>query len=133
MPWGKTLDSSQDYFDSAVQGVSLHNYTNCGIGEGGDGSCGIGTIKWELVLGLFVQWVFLFLALSNGKKLVSKIVMFTMPLPFVMLVIIFIYGLTLDNILEGITVYIGHLDVAAISSVSTWVDAVSSTILPPSV
>ena len=78
LPWGKNLDTSAHFFGVEVQGggapfSQLVNYTSCGIGAVGDGSCGVGNLEWKLVIGLLLQYVLLYLALSKGKKLVSKV------------------------------------------------------------
>jgi len=123
LPWGTNLDVATKFFANNVQGMDA-NYAACGIHKSGNDTCGLGDIQWPLVLGLGVQYLLLFFALSSGKKLISKVVMWTMPLPFVMLCIIFFYALTLDGAWAGVQTYIGKLDISKLNNGDPWVDAV---------
>jgi len=124
LPWGLDLTSSTTFFTESIQGIDA-TYKECGIIPGGADTCGLGKVQWQLVLGLGVQYILLFLALSKGKKLVGKVVMVTMPLPFFMLCVIFFYALTLDGHGQGVSAYIGKLDVGKLGSGGPWVDGVA--------
>jgi NSS family neurotransmitter:Na+ symporter len=127
LPWGTTLTSATAFFRGTVQGIDA-DYEQCGIlpdAPSGlsDGSCGVGKVQPQLVVGLLLQYGLLFLALCAGKKLVGKVVMVTMPLPFLMLTVIFIYALTLEGAKQGVDSYIGKLDTTALANGDAWVDA----------
>jgi NSS family neurotransmitter:Na+ symporter len=124
LPWGTDLPQASAFFTQTVQGIDS-SYQACGIMKGGDDTCGLGGLQWQLVLGLGVQYVLLFLALSKGKHLVGKVVMWTMPLPFFMLLVILCYGFSLDGHAQGITAYIGKLDVSKLNKGDPWVDAIA--------
>lgn len=132
LPWGTTLTSATAFFRGTVQGIDT-DYERCGILPDmpnglSDGSCGVGAVQYQLVVGLLLQYSLLFLALCAGKKLVGKVVMVTMPLPFLMLSIIFIYALTLDGAKQGVDSYIGKLDTAALANGDAWVDALGQIV-----
>lgn len=62
----------------------------------------IGTIKWDLALCVFISWTIVFLALKNGIKSSGKVVYFTATFPYVVLISLLIYGVTLDGAIDGI-------------------------------
>lgn len=65
-----------------------------------------GVIRWELLLCLILAWVFVFLCLFKGIKVLGKIMHFAAPFPYVVLFILLIRGLTLPGSLDGIRFYI---------------------------
>ena len=62
-----------------------------------------GSLQWGLVLCLLGAWVIVCLALIKGVESSGKVVYFTAIFPFVVLIILFCYGLTLDGASDGIT------------------------------
>ncbi|MBL7133064.1 MAG: sodium-dependent transporter [Phycisphaerae bacterium] len=66
----------------------------------------LGGIQWHVVLALGAVWLGMYLCIFKGVKLVSKIVLWTVPLPWLMLVIIIIRGLTLEGAVSGLEYYL---------------------------
>ena len=62
-----------------------------------------GSLQWGLVLCLLGAWVIVCLALIKGVESSGKVVYFTAIFPFVVLIILFSYGITLDGASDGIT------------------------------
>jgi len=62
--------------------------------------------KWSLFLGAFITWLAIFLIIFKGVKNVGKVVMFTVPIPVLIIVVIIIKGLTLPGAWEGIAFYL---------------------------
>jgi NSS family neurotransmitter:Na+ symporter len=60
---------------------------------------------WVLV-GTIAAWVLVYLCLFRGVKWVSKVVLITVPLPWIMLVILTVRGLTLDGAIQGLEFYL---------------------------
>lgn len=71
-----------------------------------DGLESIGQIQWHLALCFFAAWVMVYLCLIKGVKTVGKVVYVTATLPYILLVIILIRGLTLPGSLDGVLFYI---------------------------
>lgn len=65
-----------------------------------------GGIQWHIVGALFVVWLLMYLCIFKGVKLVSKIVLWTVPLPWLMLMILVIRGLTLEGAVSGLEYYL---------------------------
>jgi len=71
----------------------------------GDGF-GLGRLQVHIIGALVVTWVAMYLCIFRGVKLVSKVVMWTVPLPWLMLLILTIRGLTLDGAVQGLEYYL---------------------------
>ena len=65
-----------------------------------------GTLSWQLVLCLIAGWTIVCLALIKGVQSSGKVVYFTAIFPFVVLIILFIFGLTLEGSGNGIMFYL---------------------------
>ena len=62
----------------------------------------IGEIKWDLSITLLASWIVVFACLSKGIKSSGKVVYFTATFPYVILLVLFGYGLTLDGAMDGV-------------------------------
>ncbi|MHC5083721.1 MAG: sodium-dependent transporter, partial [Planctomycetota bacterium] len=65
-----------------------------------------GPFRGEILLMLILAWVVMYFCIFRGVKLVGKIVWLTVPLPWIMLLILAIRGLTLDGCMKGLTFYL---------------------------
>jgi NSS family neurotransmitter:Na+ symporter len=59
-----------------------------------------------VLLGLLISWVLIILCIWKGAKSVGKVVFFTVPLPWICLIIFVIKGLSLPGAEEGIAYYL---------------------------
>jgi len=66
----------------------------------------LGTIPWPLIIGLALTWVLVYLAIRKGVHSVGKVVLVTVPLPFLLLAILLIKGITLPNMVDGLVAYL---------------------------
>ena len=83
----------ENYFFTNVLNLSS------GIGD-------IGGITLTVFIALFVSWVLVYFCVWKGTKSVSKVVMWTVPIPILLLVVLLIRVLTLDGFLAGWIVYL---------------------------
>lgn len=79
-------------------------------------------IRWPIVIGLAVVWAAIYLCLFKGVKALSKIVFYTVIIPWVILVIMVIRGLTLPGALEGLKFYLTP-NFSALLNARVWLDA----------
>jgi len=75
-----------------------------------------------VLLGLVVTWLAVFLIIHRGLKVVSKVVMVTVPLPVILLGILLVRGLTLDGAEAGLAYYLTP-NFAALKNPQVWLDA----------
>jgi len=66
----------------------------------------LGGIQWPIVAALGAVWLGMYLCVFRGVKLVSKIVLWTVPLPWLMLIILVVRGLTLEGAVNGLEYYL---------------------------
>uniref|UniRef100_A0A8W8I3D4 Transporter n=1 Tax=Magallana gigas TaxID=29159 RepID=A0A8W8I3D4_MAGGI len=102
---------SQEYFDNYV--------TGSGYSSGYDD---LGGVRWQLALCYLLAFICVILALSKSIKTSGKVVYFTATFPYIVLVILFIRGLMLEGMEEGIRFYITP-DLNRLSDAQVWKDA----------
>ena len=66
----------------------------------------LGSVRWKLVLPLAITWTAMYLCIFKGVRLVGKIVWLTVPLPWLMLAILAVRGLTLEGSMQGLAYYL---------------------------
>lgn len=81
------------YFYNEVLGLSK------GIGE-------LGGVQWPVVFGNFLTWVAIFLIIFKGVEVVGKIVNWTVGLPWILLLVLIIRGITLEGSGMGLDFYL---------------------------
>ncbi len=59
-----------------------------------------------VVIATLVSWALIYLCLCRGVKWVSKVVLLTVPLPWIMLIILTVRGLTLEGAIGGLEFYL---------------------------
>ncbi|HUV64002.1 MAG TPA: sodium-dependent transporter [Sedimentisphaerales bacterium] len=79
----------------------------------------LGQIRWNIFWPLVVTWVVMYLCIFRGVKLVGKIVWLTVPLPWLMLLILTVRGLTLEGSIEGLAYYLNP-DWSELAKAATW-------------
>ena len=65
-----------------------------------------GGVQWHIAGALALVWGLMFLCVFKGVKVVSKIVLWTVPLPWLMLLILLVRGLMLDGAISGLEYYL---------------------------
>ena len=66
----------------------------------------LGGMRWHIVGALLLTWMAMYFCIFRGVKVVSKVVMWTVPLPWLMLLILTIRGLTLEGAVQGLEYYL---------------------------
>ena len=79
----------------------------------------IGPFQAEILCMLFLAWVLMYFCIFRGVKLVGKIVWLTVPLPWIMLLVLAIRGLTLEGCMKGLTFYLDP-DWSQLAKPTTW-------------
>jgi len=63
-------------------------------------------VRWPILWATAASWVMIYLCLFRGVKWVSRVVLITVPLPWIMLLILTIRGLTLEGAVTGLQFYL---------------------------
>jgi neurotransmitter:Na+ symporter, NSS family len=84
----------------------------------------IGGVNLPILLALAAVWFMIYLCVRGGTKSVGKVVMYTVPLPVILLLVLLVRGLTLPGAFGGILYYIKP-DFSALFSTEIWLAAVS--------
>ena len=66
----------------------------------------IGGVQWMIVLGLVLTWIFVIAAIWKGAKTVGKVVYYTVIIPWIILIVLVVRGVTLPGALEGLKFYL---------------------------
>lgn len=80
---------------------------------------GFGNMQWHILTPLIISWVLMYFCIFKGVKLVGKIVWLTVPLPFLMLIVLAIRGLTLEGAMDGLVYYLDP-DWSQLAKPTTW-------------
>ncbi|XP_051871693.1 solute carrier family 6 member 19a, tandem duplicate 1 [Pristis pectinata] len=81
-----------------------------------------GTIQWWLLLSLICAWSVLYVCTIRGIETTGKAVYITSTMPYLILTIFLIRGLTLKGSVDGI-IFLFTPDVKELSDPTTWLDA----------
>nr|XP_014683155.1 sodium-dependent noradrenaline transporter isoform X2 [Equus asinus] len=93
----------------------LHLHESSGIHD-------IGLPQWQLLLCLIVVVIVLFFSLWKGVKTSGKVVWITATLPYFVLFVLLIHGVTLPGASNGINAYL-HIDFYRLKEATVWIDA----------
>lgn len=66
----------------------------------------LGSIRTNILLPLIIAWVAMYFCIFKGVKFVSKIVWLTVPLPWLMLAVLAVRGMTLPGSMKGLVFYL---------------------------
>ncbi|XP_023213807.1 sodium-dependent proline transporter-like, partial [Centruroides sculpturatus] len=97
-------------------------YLNNYILDRSEGIENMGYIKWQLLVSLLVAWIIVVICLIKGIKTSGKVVYFTATFPYVILIILFIRGITLEGAVDGIIFFIKP-DFQKLGDIQVWNDA----------
>ncbi|TRY56511.1 hypothetical protein DNTS_015659 [Danionella cerebrum] len=93
----------------------LHIHESKGIED-------LGLPQWELTLCLVVVAFILFFSLWKGVKSSGKVVYITATMPYLVLLVLLIRGITLPGAMNGIRAYL-HVDIMKLNNPHVWIDA----------
>lgn len=86
----------------------------------------LGGLNFPIFLALIVVWVFIYFCVWQGTQSVGKVVLFTVPLPVILLAALLIRAVTLDGFLDGWALYLTP-DWTAMRDPEVWSAAFAQT------
>ncbi len=105
LPWaGEGMEGVQNATDF-FKYEFLNRWTEADLGQGRP-AWSLGGIVGPIAISLGVIWLLMYLCIFRGVRLVGKIVLWTVPLPWIMLLILTIRGLTLEGAASGLNFYL---------------------------
>ncbi|XP_046558833.1 sodium- and chloride-dependent glycine transporter 2-like isoform X1 [Haliotis rubra] len=115
-----TTYSSEDLHNQyRTAAEEFWHYKALGISKGIDE---IGSIKWEMALCLLASWFLIFICAVKGVRSVGKAVYVTATLPYVILTVLLIRGLTLPGGTDGAVFYFTP-NFSKLLEVQVWLEA----------
>ena len=84
----------------------------------------LGGLQWPIVGALALVWVVLFFIMFKGARVIGKVAVWTVTIPWALLVILMIRGLTLPGAIDGLNYYLTP-DFAKLANVDVWFGAFS--------
>ena len=87
-----------------------------------------GKINIFTLVSLLIIWTLVFIIVCKGTDRISKVLLVTVPVPFIMLIILTIRSITLDGGLNGIS-YLLRPNVNKLTDIKVWKEAMSQVIL----
>jgi NSS family neurotransmitter:Na+ symporter len=78
-----------------------------------------GSLRLNIVFMLVLAWVAMYFCIFRGVKLVGKIVWLTVPLPWLMLLVLTVNGLMLPGSIKGLAYYLNP-DWSQLANAATW-------------
>ena len=79
----------------------------------------LGSVRCNIVLSLGITWLVMYLCICKGVNLVGKIVWLTVPLPWLMLLVLTVNGLLLPGSIKGLAYYLNP-DWSQLAKPTTW-------------
>jgi len=84
----------------------------------------LGALQWPLVLGLAFTWVVLFFIMFKGARVIGRVSVWLVCIPWVLLVVLFIRGVTLPGAVDGLNYYLNP-DFSILGNGDVWFAALS--------
>ncbi|XP_049616193.1 sodium- and chloride-dependent betaine transporter [Syngnathus scovelli] len=82
----------------------------------------LGKVHWDLALCLLLAWAICYFCIWKGIKSMGKVVYFTATFPYLLLIILFIRGVSLPGAGEGLKYYLLP-DISKMRNPEIWLDA----------
>lgn len=84
----------------------------------------LGGLQWPVVGALAFVWVALFFIMYKGARIIGKVAIWTVAIPWALLIVLLIRGLTLPGAVEGLNYYLAP-DFGALTNPDLWFGAFS--------
>jgi len=84
----------------------------------------LGGLQWPLVAGLAFAWIVLFFIMFRGAKAIGRVSIWLVCIPWLLLIVLLIRGLTLPGAIDGLNYYLTP-DLNALRNIDVWFGAFS--------
>ncbi|CAJ0961553.1 unnamed protein product, partial [Mesorhabditis belari] len=80
----------------------------------------ISNMNWQVFSSLAIMWILIAFGLWKGVRHIGKISLFTATVPYVIIAILFVRGVTLEHASDGINFYLLKPDFSHVLKIDTW-------------
>ncbi|WKX99643.1 hypothetical protein Q1695_014488 [Nippostrongylus brasiliensis] len=80
----------------------------------------IGAVNFRTLAALIILWIIVMLILVKGHEYMGKVAYVTSTAPYLIIIILFFRGVTLEGATDGVHYYLGKPDYARIFKTETW-------------
>jgi neurotransmitter:Na+ symporter, NSS family len=87
------LGSPENFFYNRFLGLTSHPWD-------------MGTFRWPILIGFTLSWIWIIASIWKSTKTVGKVVFYTVTIPWLLLIVFMIRGMTLDGAGEGLRFYL---------------------------
>lgn len=105
----------------------IKNYWENQVLQITDGIHDMGGIRWPILICLFVAWLMVYLVIWRGLHKSGKIIWFSACFPYLILLILFIRGITLEGAFHGLN-YLFTPDWNKLTESRVWVSAATQVL-----
>jgi NSS family neurotransmitter:Na+ symporter len=84
----------------------------------------LGSFRWELFIGFALSWIWIIACVWKGTKSVGKIVFYTVSIPYALILVFMVRGLSLPGASEGLSYYLTP-DWARLADPGIWLAAIT--------
>lgn len=118
LPWsGRGMEGVKKASDFFYRNY-LNQWTRQEL-QGGAKAWHFGGLIGPITVSLAVIWILMHLCIFRGVRMVGKVVLWTVPLPWIMLLILTVRGLTLEGAAQGLNFYLDP-DWRMLANPETW-------------
>eukprot|EP01064_Diplonema_japonicum_P015990 TRINITY_DN24031_c0_g1_i1.p1 TRINITY_DN24031_c0_g1~~TRINITY_DN24031_c0_g1_i1.p1 ORF type:complete len:691 (+),score=114.26 TRINITY_DN24031_c0_g1_i1:33-2105(+) len=124
------LESLKDPLPWTVDNVTAESFWNTEILglDPLEEAAGLGSVQWHLVVGLFISYVIVYIAVFRGISVGVKITYFTVGIPCLLIVVLCFRSLALKGAGDGISFYMGRFDWKSFVNPVMWAEACAQTL-----
>ncbi|MFC1496842.1 sodium-dependent transporter [Verrucomicrobiota bacterium] len=79
-------------------------------------------IRWPILAGLVVTWITIWLIIKSGLGKIGKVLLFTVPVPVVLILVLVVRGLTLEGAQTGLNYFLSP-DWSKLADPNVWLEA----------
>ena len=105
LPWAAQGSEGVAKADQFFYQTFLNKWTPEEIGAGAK-AWSFGRLVTPITVSLAIMWGLMYLCICRGVRMVSKVVLLTVPLPWIMLLILTVRGMTLPGAGEGLNFFL---------------------------
>ncbi|CAP35877.1 Protein CBG18418, partial [Caenorhabditis briggsae] len=80
----------------------------------------INSLNWPVFIAMVIAWILTVICITKGMKFIGKLSYATVVLPYVIILILFVRGVTLDGASDGLKFFLAQTDFKKLLRYETW-------------